>query len=608
MFLKNSRIERKDGIRFYEQDILFNEYLFTNDIIVDLTIDYLTPGAGIVLLEGDGELRNTSKVFLFKIGHNDFTVYRREYGKQTIDMHVSANITPPYTNLNLVFHKRGRSIELYHKDRLIGNYMLPEEMSQYKVGFYSNAGNVFKTASYAADIPKEWTVNIHNTNGGRIQFFRDGFRIENCERDAEVEQNKVFIPKGKYFLVYETELVNEENDINSFVFLTSDERFDDKEKSILLEDGSFEIEEDSYINVKFKGTSGIIRNISIKDNLKDGYVSTDEVASISDGSVMVINLEGLKEIKWKGIINGLPEYDDLFDERSFAVIATQEKKYYPVDLNVETENEYQYTLDVETMTLTILDEEENEIASEVIELTEEDENKLSVFYNITGVIYEIIVTKTTGEVIDVLLQKTQKFYVPNVIKSPIAVTDEYYVPLDLSSSYRAIKNKNGEILYEFTNWEREIFEPDTYIVTEKAIEETSGSVKIYGILDMSKTDMKNFYSIKESIDSIDLFAEQYDIITEENYEVNYGAGEIRIEEEIVEQYEAFVIDYLKKDSYCINYREDLRSYEVDVSTGKDTIVVMYDFEGDDTQGTVNEYKITDIPIDGSKGKYIVLRK
>src|SRR5690606_13335110 len=138
-----------------------------------------------------------------------------------------------------------------------------------------------------------------------------------------------------------------------------------------------------------------------------------EEASVSYGSVMVISLEGIKEVKWKGIINGLPEYDNLFDEINFAVIATQKKKYYPVDLNVEIENEYQYILDVETMTLTILDEEENEIASEVIELTEADENKLNVFYNITGVIHEIIVTKTTGEVIDVLLQKTQKFYVPN---------------------------------------------------------------------------------------------------------------------------------------------------------------------------------------------------
>lgn len=52
IFDSNSRIEKiNDGIKFYEQDILSCSYVFEDDLIIDLDIDYIMPGFGIVIIE-----------------------------------------------------------------------------------------------------------------------------------------------------------------------------------------------------------------------------------------------------------------------------------------------------------------------------------------------------------------------------------------------------------------------------------------------------------------------------------------------------------------------------------------------------------------------------
>lgn len=66
LFEPNSRIEKIDsGIRFYEQDIIFSDYVFEGDVEVNLHLDYLHPGFGIVIAEKyKGGPRNSEKAHL----------------------------------------------------------------------------------------------------------------------------------------------------------------------------------------------------------------------------------------------------------------------------------------------------------------------------------------------------------------------------------------------------------------------------------------------------------------------------------------------------------------------------------------------------------------
>ena len=50
MLKSNSRIELLDGIRFYEQDVLYDDYVFTGSFKIELDIDYYNNGFGIMLI------------------------------------------------------------------------------------------------------------------------------------------------------------------------------------------------------------------------------------------------------------------------------------------------------------------------------------------------------------------------------------------------------------------------------------------------------------------------------------------------------------------------------------------------------------------------------
>ena len=56
MFKSNSRIEYKDGIRFYEQDILYDDYVYTGSCQITLDIDYFNDGFGIVLINATSNI------------------------------------------------------------------------------------------------------------------------------------------------------------------------------------------------------------------------------------------------------------------------------------------------------------------------------------------------------------------------------------------------------------------------------------------------------------------------------------------------------------------------------------------------------------------------
>lgn len=704
MFQANSRVERKNGIRFYEQDVLCSDYIFAGDTVIDFTVDYRFPGIGILLVADNGKpLNDADDLYLFKLGDNDFRVIEKHYLSQSTPVEASCAFAASDANLNanLIFSKKGRNITLnlvtYNAItgarvlRELGHYTFKKDIGQFRIGFYSSAGNTLKSASIASGIPKNWAVNIKNTNGGRISFFKNGFMIEECERDAEIEQQEIALKAGTYYVSFEASPMDGRLDTKCYVFSSTSKVLDDDKKNI-LKDGKFTLKQDGMVNMKFKGTSGKISEIAIKDFENSSFVETDDQAVTQEGSYITVTLTHLKSFRWKGTIDALPVYEDYTKECPYAIMATNTQRITQEMANIDLGKEYKYEYTVATKELHITRDGDLDYKIK-IDLQADDKNKLVIFQNMSAIITELIVVNDDGTETNVLLQKTFRKYVPGTISSPILITDVNKEPLDLSSSYREVVKPSwtielfnqtrpielkGKILnegecmfvygipagatinvnrkdsiekfsdrytllsatkysvnyqkgiieinhkdrtlykhiavryqladkftYLFTNYERELFTNTLgRIVLEKPVADVSGNMRIYGIPEGALVDDRYFYRVpdKTMFSSIDLYASKYDLISEADYDIDYKLPGVEVKAEIREKYKVFVIDYLKDDSYCINYLPDYGQYEVEICTTQDKVYMSYDM---DESGGVSDYQITKIKPD--KNKYIVLR-
>lgn len=313
IFDTNSRIEKiPQGIKFYEQDILSCSYVFENDIIINLSIDYITSGFGIVIIEDNGnniELKNTDIAYLFKIGSNDYTVIEKNFLVQKQLQNTTCLLAPSIDNKNifLKFTYENNIVSfdwLFDKNTTynLGKTTLNKKIGRYRIGFYSNKDNVIHNISIKQGVAKNWNTSIKNTRGGRISFFDNGFKFENCEYDAEIEQQNIKLTKGTYYLDFESENINSEFNIDCSVFSMqilddhNEKYFEDNTKNLLnKEDNTIKIIEDTIVNLKFKGTNGKISNICIKDDPDSGYVETEDDAVHIEGSYMTIFLSSLKK-------------------------------------------------------------------------------------------------------------------------------------------------------------------------------------------------------------------------------------------------------------------------------------------------------------------------
>lgn len=707
----NSRVERTPtGIKFYEKDILACSYEFENNLIIDMRLDYLMAGFGIVMAESnDKPFKKVDKAILFRIGFNDFSAIEKYLLDQNILIHNSCVLAPSSlnTNIHLIFTLKNKkvsfdwySINSQGKEEVynLGQITLKRSFSKYKIGFYSSAGNTIREVSFLQGVPENWHTSIKNVRGGRMAFFTDGFKIENCEYDAEIEQENIKLNPGTYWVSYDTEELNNKFDIDCIIFPSEtpykEMYFEDPNKNLLKEDGTLVIPDNiSSVNIKFKGTNGIIKNIALKEDPNSSFIETEGEPLKIDGSYMTIILDKLKKVRWRGTINSIPQYTDLTKPPPYAVIETVSHRTTIEETNTKLKKEYGFIYDVEAHKLSITDITYTTVLRELdIELTDKDNNRINVFRNLNGYIYEIILTFKDGSELNVLAQKTFKVYVPADINSPIIVTEgDKKTPFDLSSSYREVStNKRKLILfrtdyeitlnkdnpfnlsdikvygipasaqlnlaadtidkytsdyslldrddyhinndtitlndsvitkykhvvvdyisisdfdYLFTNYEREIFtDLDDNIELAKSPLEIANGISIYGIPKEARTRIDYIYRVPSSkmINSIDYYADKYDIIAGTDYTVNYLTNEVDIKTSVKQQYDHIIIDYLKNDSYCINYVEDYNQYEVDIASNQDKIYIHYNMHDD---GGIYEYKTTEIKPD--KDKYILLKK
>ena len=569
MIQKNSRVEFANGIKFYEQDLLYDDYIYSGSSTISVTLDYKNTGFGIALISSTSStLTNSNAVLLFRMRHKALEVIYKENDAQTILATYNATAAKTVTE-NLVFTivKNNNSYDIKIGSQKLATFNCTYEMNNYYIGYYSNKDNIIKHINIASAVPYGWIVNMDKTNGGYIEFYRDAFELNHCNGIAELEQINIPLKKGRYYLKYD--LIN--SDIVAYIMHSEDERLDDNEKQLLKSDGSFTLTSDGNVSLKFKGTKGILKNMTITTSKYNDYIRTSpdhEVSRSIDNSYLKIFLDQIQAFSFDGIINYVPG-DDHRSPEDYSIFKINNQSYGLYDINIATEISYYYVY--KENTLSVFNQKNQFINS--VDLSNVSE--LILFNNVNGIMTDFVITNKDGETINITIENTIKKYLPGAIKSPIVVVDEDLgEPLDLSASYRWFY-KNGEKHYFFTNTEREYFTPDYKLKMASPILDKLNTVTVYGIKKHSKFDLDELLHInKEGLDNIDNCADIYDVLFEENlHSINKSIGEIRLED--IDDYKYIIVDYVKEHSYCVNYRYDMNSYEVDIAVDEDSNICMY---------------------------------
>ena len=709
VFEPNCRVQKtNEGIQFYEQDVLCFGYDFFGNQRIEIKLDYVSPGFGVLLIENNNsELKEVHNSYLFKMGSNDFRVYQKHFKKQEQVGVSSCAFTPgpSMKNVVLVFEIIDRLLSVYrqeedsagkHRESLLAEYELNKLFESYRIGIYSNAGNTIRSISLLNSIPKHWRASIKNTMGGRIAFRRNRIRFENCEHHGEVEQKNILLEPGTYWLKYETEKVNGECDIIPYVLDSTDpgdgleQNLEDEFKNLLQEDNTFVLDQSMPVNFKVKAHNGIIKNIFITENKHSSYIETKDNTAPREGSIITINLKNLKKVMWEATIQDVPPWEDFTKDCPYAIVDNGRYPYNLQDLRVKLNKRYRYTYEVDKELLSVYDIEADKdimkISCSVVD------NKIIIMKNVTGIIFKLVLTDISGNEIDIMVRKTFKKYLSSAITSPIIITHtETNESFDLSSSYREVVipkkaislfskehvlmlkeevpinandihvygipygtridvkaididkfaskydliseddytragnsvnipdsirntyeyiaiqyNTLKNFFYEFTNYEREIFETTHDVLSLEhplAIRDTD--IIIYGIPKDTIVHNKYLYRVPSSslINSIDYYADNYEIIPPNLYTVNYSTYEILVNDKLIDgRYQHFIVDYLKKDSYAINYRSEHFQYEVDIATEDNQVKLHYDMHDD---GSISDYIRTEISPD--KDKYIIIK-
>lgn len=611
MLRPNSRVcLDKKGITFYEQDILFDDYIYTGDFDIALTLKYSFPGFGIGLTNSEGsQLDSKEEMILFKIGQNYVDVIASNRDSQKVlatypSGYASVNM---FSDLTYCLQKRGVNFTLILKgmrdgtltEEKVCTFKSPIEFETYNAIYYSNKGNTITNINIASSIPYGWVTNMQNTNGGYIWFYRDAFEFKHCNGEAEIEQPDIYLNYGKYYLLYDTE---GDCDITPYIFSSEDRRIEDKPKNLLDKDKSFVLDYSQKISLKFEGTKGKIKNMRITTDRNNGYYRTspDRGDSVDiKGSEIRFLLKKIKSIKWSCNITHVPGSDHT-QPVDYSIIKTGDYTYGLFDLDLATNVKYDYEYKDNKITI------KNGAGYKVKEI-KTISNLLVICRNINSVITNLIIEDIDGNTTNVVIENTIKKSVPGTIYSPIIVVDENEEPLELSCSYRIYK-KNGKDYYWFTNVEREYFKPANLIRLTHMPSLKNGTVIVYGIREKSKLNMDNILRIpKEGLDTIDACANYYDIIFEKDLRyINKEAKEIRLD---IKDYKMIIVDYLKEDSYAINYRHEYKSYEVDISIPSEKKTkLIYNNIAENLDGItfINEYQYINTKAIPSEDCYIAI--
>ena len=619
MIQYNSRITINNGIKFYEQDIVYDDYLYSDNIDITLTLDYANPGFGVALINNERNSVINCNAIMFKLGNGVFEIIEKNNNNHmNILFSTSASPAKPYTSYLLFkISKRNNTYSFIIGNLEFKNISLPIEINNYILGYYSNKDNVIKSINIASSIPYDWNVNMSNTGGGYINFKRDGFELSNCKSKAEIEQLNISLERGTYYLKYNK---SDDSDIVPYILISQDERLSDDEKNILNRNNKFTLQQPINVSLKFTGTIGSITNICITTESDNEYIRTNiENGSYKEilGSNIKFLLSDIKYFEFYGTVDNAPSIDH-YSPLDDSIIEIGGQTYGLHDLMISENVEYKYIYD--SGAISVYDQNNIKRWTRTINFS----NYISVFNNVNGYIHDIKIIDNNGNEHYIGVHNEITKYVPGLIKSPIIVLDkdrddENARPLDLSSSYRVIDKANGPYYY-FTNVEREYFKAKRRIVLESLPLQERGSIKIYLIDKDAKFNLDKILHIPDMgkdviMDTIDACVDgQYLVISEDEYNefgivVYRETGEIIFNTDL-SKYSYIIVDYMKKDSYAINFDYDRQSYSVDISTSNKSVSIIYDNIETNVGAYeyINEQQYVDSKIIPSENCYIVIGK
>lgn len=621
MLEKNYRVNYDNGMSFLEKDILYDNYTYTSDIIINIDLTYVNAGFGIVLMNSSGDsINDKNGVYLFKIGYKEASIYYSTKTSKTLINQISClEAFTIQEHLKFKLKKENKKITLYLNNKEILHEYIEKDLDRYNIGYYSNKNNKINNISIESNVPSGWSINMKNTLGGYISFQDNSFLLTDCKYNAEIEQSKIFLQKGIYYLKHNiSNINNKETDINFFVFPSEesyvgdkyDNRlFDEKKNIVNRSNGVFIVPKDNYYTLRYTGTSGKVSNILISDKKDDIYVPTTEHYIDFKGSYLDIYLNDILKITWTGKIFRTPfDINNNENVSNYSIIMDSETKIRPFDIqNLSYGIEYDFVFDLNTCQFYVYKDGEC-IHKNTQYILRKLSNKITIFNNITAEISKLIIYKKDGQAINLNIQDEYNKVITADIKSPILVLDEYNLPLDLSSSYRkCIYNDYSK--YKFTNWEREHFKVEKIIKLTNPVLKKQDSIIIHAIRKGVNIDIKNIYNVKnDNINSIDLLTNSHDTFYEKDIiHIDYNSNKIYLKEDLKEKYQLLIIDYLKEDSYCINFDYIKNVYNVSISSSKENNKIIYNSSAiSNNVYQINEYKGTSI--DSNINGYIVLKK
>ena len=465
MIQNNARIESFHGIRFFDQDILFDDFIYNNYVEAVLEIEYCTPGFGIVLINNTASMLSAeSEAFLFRIGYREASVeYKTGYINKTLAK--IPTIIYPSADINqkmyIRFRKYKKTIYLDINGESIINpkvYKLPKDINKFCIGIYSNAGNVIHNLKINSKIPDYWSINMTNTVGGRIRFYSDGFELSGCSEKAEIEQMKIALPAGTFYLKYN---ISKDSDIKCYAFDYDSTLIHDTQKNILSDDNTIVLDHDTIVNIKFVGTKGSVSNIILNQDPDTNYAPTKDDDIEIEPSLVTIFKNGVTKVVWSAMVSALgTKHGDPY----LLCDGKYKTSYFGSSLGTfELNKTYEYTYDLESKRFSVTDNG-LEICYDYLSDSMIDADTFSILYNMDATLYYLNIFRDDGEVINVVTDNNKKISVPINRDEPIIITDEYNEPLNISSSYRIYTHYNNDNKidesqdeYVFTNIERELF-------------------------------------------------------------------------------------------------------------------------------------------------------
>jgi hypothetical protein len=561
---------------------MIGKNVYNYDVEYFVTLDYNSSGFGIMLLNQDAGAADKNEYYLFRIGNREFSLeYNIESLHKTIKK-TSINTFPPAKDMTFALSKKDKVITV-SVGSYAYSYIVPNDFANYKIAIYSNKGNVVKYVSANTSVPSEWMVNNTEANNGNIVFDKDQFSLVECNDKVSVSQDSILLSPGVYYLKYEE---SEGSDITAEITT---------EDGILTgAENGFSVRGTENIGISFSGTNGTIKKVQLTNYALDKYMRTHSNEVNIDGSKISFDLGNTSYLEAT-----FTAYS--FYSNSYYMVHDGAKEYSCIDLNMQLNESYTFKFYNNIKMLYVY----NAAGTLVKDVQLSSATKtLSMFYNTSGAMTDLTIKMNGGEIYSPIVFRTKRNSVPGAIISPVVVVDQNDNPFELSASYRI---DNGK--YKFTNVEREYFEPANKITLAKTPLNSSGTIKVYGVKEKLEPDFIKMLTNVGGADCINAFTLNYETLYENDMlYVDKEKKELYISD--ISQYEMIIVDYLKKDSYCINYDYDTKSYMIDVSTMKDEYYTMYDYvnsyDGEKSIQSMNRYKLTDIS--PANNQYITIRR